>query len=68
MVYCCSVANIELCADFRRCLLAVFADIAWSISRILHMLDYMIYGQGSAFDVAHEVTITTNILPVHSTS
>ena len=57
MVYCCSVVDIKLCADFRRCLPMVSADIAWSIRRIQHALDYAIYGQGGAFDVAHEVTI-----------
>ena len=55
--YCCSVADIELCADFRRCLRTVSADIAQTISAIQHTLDYAIYGRGSAFDVAHEVTI-----------
>ena len=38
----------------------VSADIARSISHIQQPLDYMIYGQGSAFDVAHEVTIKYN--------
>ena len=56
MVYCCSVADIKLCTDFRRCLLTVSADIAWTISAIQHALDYAIYGQGGAFDVTHEVT------------
>ena len=54
MVYCCSVADIKLCADFRQCLLT---DIAWTIWTIQHALDYVIYGWGGAFDVAHEVTI-----------
>ena len=41
-------------------LLTVSSDIARTISAIQHALDYAIYGQGSAFDVAHEVTIITN--------
>ena len=48
MIYCCSVVDIKLCADFRRCLLTVSAQ---------HALDYAIYVWGGAFDVAHEVTI-----------
>ena len=63
MVYCCSVANIELCADFRQCLLTVSADIARTIWAIQHVLDYVIYGWGSAFDVTHEVTI--NVIVLH---
>ena len=51
------MANIELCADVRHCLLTVSADIAQSIQRIQHALDYAIYGRRGAFDVAHEVTI-----------
>ena len=51
------MADIKLCADFRQCLLTVSADIARTISTIQHALDYVIYGRGSAFDVAHEVTI-----------
>ena len=57
MVYCCSVVDIKLCTDFRQCLLTVSADIAWTIWAIQHALDYTIYGRGSAFDVAHKVTI-----------
>ena len=57
MVYCCSVADIKLCADFRQHLLTVSADIARIIWAIQHTLDYVIYGWGGAFDVAHEVTI-----------
>ena len=58
MVYCCSATDIKLCADFRWHLLTVSADIARTISAIQLALDYAIYGQGSAFDVAHEVTIS----------
>ena len=58
MVYCCSVADIELCADFRRCLLTVSADIArimmYTACTILHNLWA---GWGGVFDVTHEVTI-----------
>ena len=61
MVYCCSEADIEQCADIRRCLLTVSADITQSIWRIQHALDYMIYGWGGAFDVTHEVTIIFGI-------
>ena len=69
MVYCCSVADIKLCADFWRCLLTVSADIAWTIWAIQHALDYAIYGWGGAFDVAHEVTISyTKIWVIQSTS
>ena len=57
MVFYCSVANREMCADFQWCLLTVFVDIAQSIWHIQHVLDYAIYGQGSALDVAHKVTI-----------
>ena len=32
-------------------------DIARTILAIQHALDYVIYGQGGAFDVTHEVTI-----------
>ena len=35
----------------------VSADIAQTIWALQHALDYEIYGRGSAFDVAHEVTI-----------
>lgn len=49
MVYCCSVADIELNADVQRCLLTVSIDIA----------------QGSAFDIAHEVTIEIYMLNIH---
>ena len=66
MVHCCSVADIKLCADFRRHLLTVSADIArtsaWTISAIQLALDYAIYGWGGAFDVAHEVTISAFIV------
>ena len=55
--------TVELCADFRRWLLNVSADIARSIWCIQHALDYAIYGRGSAFNVAHEVTINVyNVL------
>ena len=57
MVYCCSVADIKLCADFQRCLLTVSADIARTIWAIQHTLDYAIYGWGGAFDVTHKVKI-----------
>ena len=54
------MADIKLCADFRRCLLTVSADIAQSIWCIQHTLDNVIYERGSAFDVAHKVTIKYN--------
>ena len=59
MVYCCSMIDIELCADFRWCLLTVSADIAQSIWCIQHALDYTIYWRGGAFDVTHEVTVNS---------
>ena len=35
----------------------VSADIAQTIWALQHVLDYEIYERGTAFDVAHEVTI-----------